>query len=763
MAASSADDPGKNAPHPPAAAGGGPPVNSPGKDDWEKDADWDDRPEKARRRRKPEERGEHPADEIGPSHDEEKLSREDGDSESLRPEQRANERRERARREENRRRLLSDVDDAVLGGHYAVHDRGRVYQAGRDVHFNYHDTGEYQEATPLTRQYLRQLAPAHIVRTEGYQRVTAHVAPGRVALLHGSPGTGRWTAAVAGLAHAALRGAIDTRLAVFPHGTAPHRLRVTALQERTGYLVDATTAEWIRTGCDAGLRHLAHLAAQAKCAFVVVLDDAARISVRDGEMLLAAHRVPPALEVFERYLCYRLHEQGVPDAAVRARTIAADPMFREELGVDCRPREAARLAADVMACLAEARHHSEVLAERPERMRQEARSLLAAEGTGKKYERCFLLAVSVLSGHPMAKVTAAALRLAELVDAAKTTPPERDSRWSAFDETLGEWLRYAEADDTAGDDSARRPIRLRRAALGAAVLDAAWHNHPTLHRPLTSWLHQLAEDPEEEARTAAAQAVGKLATYHFAEIEREFVRPWVESASVRSHELAALALDIAAGNRSVAWKVKDLLREWTGASATVFQHSAAVRAYGATLGMMFPRDALRAVRVVTAGRSQLHFEAASVLESLFRAGARVEVVIEMDRLLAAGHEHEPAAALALILIASMPEEPEGGRPALLTMFADAETDRRRQIVRLWRNALTHKDGASRAAWDVLRMWVEYADREPDVLDAVGGLVKELGEAGDSALRFHLLWWQGRAVSPETVTTLLSRLTTRRGE
>jgi hypothetical protein len=244
--------------------------------------------------------------------------------------------------------------------------------------------------------------------------------------------------------------------------------------------------------------------------------------------------------VFERCLCYWLRELGVADPARRAREVAADPVFHEEFGENGRPREASRLAVDVATCLAEDREYTEVLAERPQRMSQEARSLLSEEGKGRKYERCFLLAVSVLSGQPMVTVTSAALRLAERVDAAKTTPPERDSQWSAFDETLGDWLRYAEADDAAGDDPARRPVRLRRAALGAAVLEVAWHNHPTLHGPLTSWLHRLTEDPDEaeEVRMAAAQAVGKLAMYDFAEIEREFVRAWVESTSVRSHWLA---------------------------------------------------------------------------------------------------------------------------------------------------------------------------------------------------------------------------------
>ncbi|MFC6080420.1 hypothetical protein [Sphaerisporangium aureirubrum] len=738
-------------------------------DDREKDDGGDDPPAgPRRRRRKPEERAKRPAGELGARQKREELNQEDDGPESLRPEEHiAHERRERARREENRRRLLSDVDDALLGGHFNVSGHGRLYQAGRDVHYNHYDGREYPEATPLTEHHLRQLAPAHVVETDGYRRLTAHVAAGRVCLLRGSPGTGRWTAAVAGLAHAGARGAIDPRPATFPPGTAPHRLRVAALRDRTGYLVDATAAEWIRTGCAAGLRHLAHLATQANCAFVVVTDAATRVGAENSQTLVVSHRAPPVLDVFERCLCYWLHELGVADSAGRARVIAADSVVREELGELGRPREAGRLAGDIAACLAEGREYTEVLAERPQRVRQEAKSLLSEEGKGRKYERCFLLAVSVLSGQPMVTVTSAALRLAELVDAAKTTPPERDSQWSAFDETLGDWLGYAEADDNTGDDPARRPIRLRRATLGAAVLEVAWHNHPTLHGPLTSWLHRLTEDPEEaeEVRMAAAQAVGKLAMYDFAEIEREFVRAWVESASVRSHWLAAWALDTAAGNRAVATKVGALLRTWTGPSGTVRQHSAAVRAYSTTLGGMFPRDALRAVRVVTASRSRLHFEAARVLEELFRSGLRDEVVDEMDRWLpGGGQEHEVTAALALMLIAMVPEHPEGDRPALLAMFADAEADRRHQIGQLWRNALTCSEGVSRLAWDVLRLWVEHADREPAAsLGPVGGLVEELSEPVGRALCFHLQWWRGDPVSPGTVSTLLSVLTTRRGE
>jgi hypothetical protein len=207
-----------------------------------------------------------------------------------------------------------------------------------------------------------------------------------------------------------------------------------------------------------------------------------------------------------------------------------------------------------------------------------------------------------------------------------------------------------------------------------------------------------------------------------------------------------------------------LLRTWTEASAKVSQHSAAVRAYSTTLGGMFPRDAMRAVRVVTAGHSRLHFEAARVLEELFRSGLRDEVIDEMNRwLTGGGEEHELTAALALMLIALVQEHPEDDRPALLARFADAEADRRHRIGRLWRNALTCPEGVSGLAWDILRLWVEYADREPAALGPVGGLVEELSVPVGEALRFHLLWWRDRTISPGTAMTLLSHLTPRRGE
>ncbi|MFC4588938.1 hypothetical protein [Sphaerisporangium corydalis] len=683
--------------------------------------------------------------------------------ESLAPEeQMVRETLERDRRGENLRRLVSDLQDTAgadagtfVGNQFTMGDDSRVNHAGRDFYVTYGNAGERPQATPLTKEQLARLSPSHVVSTGSLSCLTEHLGPGRVGVLSGPPGTGRTMTALAGLLHSSAQGAAEARIATFPHGIDPSRLRTGDLRESTGYLLDASGADWVRTRDDSGFRQLSYLATRTGSAFVVLVDGDTRFAPDHGEIRVVPHTAPGALAVFERCLAYRLWRSGVADGNTRARETASDPRVREELGDNSRPREAHALAGAVAQSMVDGRRLDEVLDERPQRLRECAQELLSDQG--RKYERSFLLAISVLDGKSMVRTTSAALRLADLVDSVKTVPPAPGSLWSAFDETLGTWLQYAEADDDSGPDESRRRIRLRKPRLTTAVLDTAWHNHPALREPMITWLRDLTEDPDPEIRLAAAQAVGKLAVYDYAEIEKEFLSGWVRSNRVGHHWLAAWALEVTARHPAVTRQVNELLR--TLADGSLARRSTAVRAYSTSLGILFFRDALTALRRA-ASRGRLHDEVARAMKELFLSGFRDEVIGELARWARSG---EPLLDLAvhrsLTRLAMIPGEVAGDdRPSLLALLCDGDDERRVQIGLLWRSAFSDAEGNG-PTWAALLHWVRCAGREPDAVHAIGALVADLGEDRrlNTALRFHLHWWGRHTISRLTAEELLPYL------
>ncbi|WP_436758560.1 hypothetical protein [Streptosporangium sp. V21-05] len=690
-------------------------------------------------------------------------------------EQMAHEARERDLRGENLRRLMSDHPDAlevvaetVAGNRFTLGDGARVTQAGNDIYFyNYGRTEERPQAAPLTPQEVAQLDLAHIVITESISRLVEHLRSGCVGIVSGQSGTGRATAGLAALAHGPAWKTAEARIGVFPAGVDPYRLRAGDLREKTGYLLDATGAEWVRRGDDTRFRHLSHLARSAGCSFVILVDGSLRPVPEHGETLVVTHRAPPPIAVFERVLAYRLSCLNVSDPQKRARATASEVRVYDELGGDSGPREASGLARSVAQSVVDGRGLDEVLDERPQRLRRCAEELLSGEGPGDggkdrgtKYERSFLLAVSVLGGESMVRITSAALHLADLLDSVKTAPPAPDSVWSAFDERLGNWLRYARADDTSETDEIMRRIRLRTPALTAAVLDVAWHDHPILRAPLTAWLHALTRDPDPRIRMAAAQAVGKLAGYDYAEIEAEFISGWVRSNHVEHHWLAAWALEVAARHPALTGRVRGLLRTW--ARGSLVRRSAAARAYGTSLGGMFFHDALLSLRGIAVSGPRLRDEVARAMTELFLQGFRDAVVDELARWAHADDTGlNVAVSRSLVRLALVPGDEAGGRPALLTMLGGGDDTRRARIGGLWRSAFTDAETSGRA-WTALLHWIQAADRAPGLVGAIGALVAELGSDArlNVALRFHLLWWGGGKIPPHVADTLLSHLDSR---
>ncbi|GAA5068542.1 hypothetical protein HNP84_008398 [Thermocatellispora tengchongensis] len=365
----------------------------------------------------------------------------------------------------------------------------------------------------------------------------------------------------------------------------------------------------------------------------------------------------------------------------------------------------------------------------------------------------FLLAASVLNGASMVKMTSAALDLAGRIDS--TSPP--DVAWSAFDETLQQWLQYADA--VAGVEAVpegRRRIGLRVPAMSPAILYTAWHNHPALRGPMTAWLHDLAGDPEPEVQISLAQAIGKLATYDFAEIDAEFIRKWATSRRVTWHRMAAWALEAAAQDPRFTESIRRRLVAWS--ESTLSRRSVAVHAYGTSLGRVFLHDGLAGLRRIAADpRPGLRDHVARSTVEHFLGGRRTEIVTELGLWARSGVTalHD-VAARCLVRLAPIPAAgPDAPRPALLTMCADHEAD----IAGLWRAALLD-DRTSGMALEILLGWVRHAEDAPGTADVLSRLVARLGaeEPPHHTLRFHLTLWRHRGeISGRLCTTLLAHL------
>ncbi|GAA0398036.1 hypothetical protein Acor_34900 [Acrocarpospora corrugata] len=685
------------------------------------------------------------------------------------------ENRERMLRQEGLSRLYpASIGAAAFGDGTAIKTQlngpgnGRIYHADGDIHFG-GPPDERPAPIPLNQDELTRLTRRYIVSTEALSTLLDATRPGRVQALIGPPGTGRTTVALAALT----RFGTDAQVAILD-GADPRRLRPSDLKPMTGYLLNPGDADWTRGKTQVVFQHLVHLATQTNSTFVVLLDERALLTPGQRTQF-AIHVPPPAPHVFERCLAFGLRDRGIELAETQARHWAGHVRMREELNTVTRPSDAQALAALILSRVRHGRAPDEVIAEvcaeRPWRLRGQAEKLLApdqgtnAPGTpweaakeakARLYRLSFLLALAVLDGKPMVTITTAALALADDVEAVRDGSDAPQSTWSAFDETLTGWLDYAEAENDHQRDGTERRIRMRVPALIPMLLDVAWHNHPTLRTPLTTWLERLTQDRNPEIRMAAAQAIGKLATYDYSAIESHFFRPWVSSYRIGAHRLAAWALETAAQEPRCTERVRMLLNAW--ARGTLAQRSVAVRAYATSLGLRYVGDTLIGLRrIAPSTRADLRAEVARAMAELSRGGLHREIVGELAQWARSENDGVRTVAVeAMRRLAVIAPDREPDQLLLLGMLAAGDRAVRTQIIDLWRNALADKKGR---AWSALARWVRQVELEPSLVAPVGHLLNRLGSEPwlRERLFFYLKWWRSQAGSTQTFDNLLAYL------
>jgi len=479
---------------------------------------------------------------------------------------------------------------------------------------------------------------------------------------------------------------------------------------------------------------------------------------------------PPSLEqVFAQHLRASLDEADV--AAIYART-----PVRRELGLCRRPREAARLAADLVEGWRSGIEPEKLLNSRdPTELVKTAEEELTQ---GTRWDRAFLVSGTVFDRLAAGLVTREASRLAEVMPRSGL-PDERDSV-SPPATPIGEWSKCVQVSDPAAGSG--RTAQLAHPRLIPFVLESLWQEHIPLRDPVLTWLKTLATHPDIRVRVKAAQAVAKLATYDFDVIRNEVLRAWADDGGFRARQAAAWALEALAliDDHRYAARVRALVRDWSRGN-NVSRQAAGIAAYGTFLGSEYPDEALACMRRAAGGRVRRSDGRRAGVEHTERVLANIVEQSVVDVFLAGAHEKvvkelaewtrmpvwrcRRCAGRCLVRFAGRRDQ--GSSWPILMELVDHAPHLRADVFSLWRNALDENPGPATNALYRLVMLAERADQEwppsDDGADPTArspeatrfrALVHELLDylgVGDAPtdrdrrqrLRFHIQLWEFR--------------------
>jgi hypothetical protein len=636
------------------------------------------------------------------------------------------------------RDLIGQVSNRVSGG-------GSVNQIGGDLTLNVFDAARV-EVSHLPRGAVDTLRE-YLVPPRSLKRLSEVVERKDLVFLRGPEGTGRTTAALAALlswvrtTSPASSDEREERIGVIRGPGTVGRGSLPELRRGHGYLLDATNDDWMRDG-----DYLRDLVVKSECRLVVLVSRS-RTNLPDTTV---DHDPPPAIEVFHRRLEYEGRIAGI-DPRLPAEVVKE---ITEDLDGESSPQRAVGQACEVVQGLKEGRSPEALLDELPKRLSDHIRGRL--DQSQPIVGRCFMAGVAVLHDLPEVTVSRAALALADHIYEAWHI--KKENRTPPTWEQLDAWLEYAGATaHRSTRPGVGRVVRLNRRNAPAATIRVLWEDHPTVREPLMRWLLDLGGYPDHAVQIKAAHAVGKLATLDFDTIRERFLTVWSDSRKSSEHRLAALALEAAAQEPRMAFRVRNHLRA-LAASNRHGPRAVAIQAYGSSIGADAIGEALQVLRrISTPLVIRLNRDAARSVVYLYSARTASTIVRELASWVDAGsHGGRHTAALAFIRLAA-PASGAPDRPAL------TELDMIDELVLLWQNALALRlipAGAERsrpavpAAWGVLGEWVTRYDERP----AAGTVIDQvIGTADTPSALLYLRLWQRRKLIPKDLYAHLIRL------
>ncbi|MER7504814.1 hypothetical protein AB0L05_29030 [Nonomuraea pusilla] len=503
-------------------------------------------------------------------------------------------------------------------------------------------------ATPLTPEHLRDIR-ACTVATVSRTRLAERLCRSPVMLLRGKPGSGRRTTAYAALLDW-IGDDQDARVGMINGGTELSELTGEDLAGMRGGVIEPSDEVWAKAQHEM-LTHLRSVAHEADCRIVVLLDKAGA-----GGELLVDHEPPPALDVFQAWITYRL---GEPDAWKEHEFDAHDVQLGELLD-GCSPGQAEEKAHEAVHGLRRGLRIDDLLGALKKPVRQRLQQAFASDAS--PLSRCFLISSGAFHDLTETVVSRAALRLDDIIrgqenERTRPGPPVWEPLQSLL---IYEGLR-TEPRLAQGDG---HRIRLR-ADVREQVLQVAWEEVPALRGVLHDWLRELTQHEDQRVATRAAQAVAQLAACDFDTVRAEFLDPWSQGG-YRDRELAKATLEAAWSlNPDLARRTHALLENWSTGNYRKRMTVAAV--YGSQIGIHAIDEALASFKRVVeySGSVHLHVLVAGSIAEVYAEATAERILRELKQWTTSRSDGLlRTAALAPTRLAYLPPAQFPGRPAL---------------------------------------------------------------------------------------------------
>jgi hypothetical protein len=609
-------------------------------------------------------------------------------------------------------------------------------QVGRDKIMYFYDRGTPIRLTAVTRRVLKPVEEA-FVPPPGWAAVAERAANRRITLLQGPPGTGRETLGYRLLLDAGVTGiyampssadALD-RLADGLHRYPDIRATIKGAGLILRDLPDSTELHTRLRDLDAALERAdAHLVLRLDKGVVATDEDLYDYlePVEEG----ASHA-----KIVRSHLRMLVHDREADrlweDAEVRA-------LVESFAG----PTTSRKRAADLANFI---KQHTVAGVTDIGRVRDELRDREESDFDiwfrGMSLgDRCFAIALAVLSGLAYENIAAAAKALRTKVGAG-------DMTWASIS-AGGADPTHRERADLLRDLRARecrvyeRDVFGQRTGSGLEyedetdpklIIERFWQRGEA-QEAMLEWLRGLAESGPVRIRARAATVLGLLALHSFQYLCDQVFTPWADDEKWHRREAVALALSVPAADATLSPNVEQLVEIWHTRTQRPLAQATAARSYGASLvgsDLDWALDQLGRMSVLP------HLEVNYAIgDSMSDLMCRYDIEPAETILRAlrcwCGNPHRERTALGAFLtlangLVVQVEDSSIERP-LLIVLADGDTRVRAEVTTLWACALESQHWPIRTQ-RVLTNWAGVAEKDPLLRRVFADLIRAIAVAG----------------------------------
>jgi hypothetical protein len=642
---------------------------------------------------------------------------------------------------------------------------------------------------PVRSELLKHVR-ARYVPVPGHDDMRSHLEDNHLLVLVGPAGIGRSTTAMHLLDE--LTGGKIARLG--PE-TEIMRLDEAQVQEGHGYLAELRDADTQPTEAQADRLSALLRERGGFCVIIAAPSHAVLSTFADYRRDCAA---PSYEDLLDAHLTAAVSDAEMPP--MRRQQLlqqGTQAQLKEIIGQSPQPREVQELAALLVEHSAHATSDGESPVERQVGALLERRvagwfaELDTRAGPPEAEDRIRLAALrislAVLDGLPRHVIVAAALDLGDRM--IRLTNPRRRPRRPLVDEDDASLLAELHAESVAGTalysgvSVPAEVLKYMHRRTPSTLLRHVWTHLHHVRQPVVDWLAELSEHPVTLVRVRAAQATGLLTAIDFSHTFSALIEPaaaagppsisaGVDSSIDISDDVdndydvrrifAAIALDQAALDASVAPMVAAVLKRWRSNSEPALRWTAA-RTLG--YGSVPIEKALPELRVIGTPDELYNVRQLPPNKRTIAWDLRWASGQSVARLFANGHSHTIATTLhewlihprvsvrllarqTVVVLAEMRMsvvvEPPAGRPAGRARWPvalgaiDADLELFEPISGLFMTAL-HDREAGAVLTEAIVSWFDLATADDDAGDAVVRFVAAVGRSTVAAGRLaHLV-------------------------